>query len=166
MNRVPGTENQRWTVTCQDAADGTGELIVPLPANLLSDMESAGGDTLYITEAYTGTHKRIVLSKAATIPDPIDELVEYFDYEDMEDVLIAEQRLSEINAGSTKTAKLEGIAGKYQLDSGAKDDPESQQNQHGMGSCYRMNPWPHTQTPILPDGCPSIILAAREIQRG
>lgn len=31
MNRVPGTENQRWTVTFQDAADGTGDMIVPLP---------------------------------------------------------------------------------------------------------------------------------------
>ncbi|MFP3515525.1 AbrB/MazE/SpoVT family DNA-binding domain-containing protein [Pseudomonas sp. SIMBA_077] len=46
MNRVPGTENQRWTVTCQDAADGTGDMIVPLPDDLLSQMGLVIGDTL------------------------------------------------------------------------------------------------------------------------
>ncbi|MEB0151185.1 hypothetical protein, partial [Pseudomonas sp. CCC2.2] len=48
MNHVPGTENQRWTVTCQDAAEGTGDMIVPLPDELLSEMGLVIGDTLTI----------------------------------------------------------------------------------------------------------------------
>lgn len=78
MNHAPGTEIKRWTVTCQSSADGTGELIVPLPADLLTQMGLAEGDTLYIIEAYAGTHRSLVLSKTSTIPDRIDELVDYF----------------------------------------------------------------------------------------
>ena len=48
MNPAPGTENQRWTVTCQDAADGTGDMIVPLPDDLLSQMGLVIGDTLTV----------------------------------------------------------------------------------------------------------------------
>lgn len=78
MNPTPNPENKRWIVTCQDAADGTGDLIVPLPADLLTEMGLVEGDTLYIVKAYAGTHKSLVLSKTETIPDRIDKLVEYF----------------------------------------------------------------------------------------
>ena len=122
MNPTPAPENKRWIVTCQDAADGTGDLIVPLPSDLLTEMGLVDGDTLYIVEAYAGTHKSLVLSKTAAIPDRIDELVEHFDSEDLEDIRIAEQRLSEINAGRTKTIKLENICENYQLDSDTKDE--------------------------------------------
>ena len=82
MNQTPDVESKHWTVTCQDAADGTGDLIVPLPADLLTRMDLAKGDALYIIEAYVGTHKGLVLSKTSTIPDRTDELVEYFASED------------------------------------------------------------------------------------
>ena len=55
MNRVPGTENQRWTVTCQDAADGTGDMIVPLPDDLLSEIGLVIGDTLTVEKQPDGS---------------------------------------------------------------------------------------------------------------
>ena len=55
MNRVPGTENQRWTVTCQDAADGTGDMIVPLPDDLLSEIGLVIGDTLIVEKQPDGS---------------------------------------------------------------------------------------------------------------
>ena len=55
MNRVPGTENQRWTVTCQDAADGTGDMIVPLPDDLLSEIGLVIGDALTFEIKADGT---------------------------------------------------------------------------------------------------------------
>lgn len=121
MNHAPDAENKRWIVTCQDAADGTGDLIVPLPADLLTEMGLADGDTLHIIEAYAGTHKSLVLSKTATIPDRTDELVEHFNSEDLEDIHIAEQRMSKIRAGRTKATTLEETVEKYHLD---HDEPE------------------------------------------
>ncbi|NNA01292.1 AbrB/MazE/SpoVT family DNA-binding domain-containing protein [Pseudomonas lundensis] len=55
MNPVPGTENQRWTVTCQDAADGTGDMIVPLPDDLLSEIGLVIGDTLTVERQPDGS---------------------------------------------------------------------------------------------------------------
>ena len=55
MNHVPGTENQRWTVTCQDAADGTGDMIVPLPDDLLSEIGLVIGDTLTVEKQPDGS---------------------------------------------------------------------------------------------------------------
>ncbi|WP_278938462.1 AbrB/MazE/SpoVT family DNA-binding domain-containing protein [Pseudomonas helleri] len=55
MNHVPGTENQRWTVTCQDAADGTGDMIVPLPDDLLSEIGLVIGDALTVEIKADGT---------------------------------------------------------------------------------------------------------------
>lgn len=55
MNRVPGTENQRWTVTCQDAADGTGDMIVPLPDDLLSKIGLVIGDARTVEIKADGT---------------------------------------------------------------------------------------------------------------
>ena len=55
MNHVPGTENQRWTVTCQDAADGTGDMIMPLPDDLLSEIGLVTGDTLTVEKQPDGS---------------------------------------------------------------------------------------------------------------
>ena len=61
MSRVSGTENQRWTLTCQDAADGTGtgtgtgDKIVPLPDGLLSELDIVMGDTLTVKKQPDGT---------------------------------------------------------------------------------------------------------------
>ena len=132
MNATPGTANQRWTVTCQDAGDGSGDLIVPLPANLKSDMGLAVGDTLNIIKAYADTHKSIVLSDIATIPECVDERVKPVDSQALEDIRMTEQRLSKNNTGSTKTSEFEGISKKYQPDTGTPNDPESQQNHHDV----------------------------------
>ena len=59
MNRVPGTENQRWTVTCQDAADDTGDMIVPLPDDLLSQMGLVIGDTLAVEKQPDGSLRNL-----------------------------------------------------------------------------------------------------------
>lgn len=55
MNRAPGTKNQRWTVTCQDASDDTGDLIVSLPDELLSEIGLVMGDTLTVEKQPDGT---------------------------------------------------------------------------------------------------------------
>ena len=93
MNATPGTANQRWTVTCQDAGDGSGDLIVRLPAELKSDMGLAVGDTLSIIKAYADTHNNNVLSDTARIPDRVDERVKPFDSQALEDIRMTEQRL-------------------------------------------------------------------------
>ena len=65
MNRAPGTENQRWTVTCQDAADSTGDMIVPLPDDLLSQMGLVIGDTLTVEKQPDGSLTLTKMSQAA-----------------------------------------------------------------------------------------------------
>jgi hypothetical protein len=55
MSPKPNRENERWTVRCQDAADGTGDLIVPLPDDLLSEMGLVIGDTLSVEKQADGT---------------------------------------------------------------------------------------------------------------
>ena len=65
MNRVPGTENQRWTVTCQDAADGTGDMIVPLPDDLLNEIGLVIGDTLTVEKQPDGSLTLTRTSQAA-----------------------------------------------------------------------------------------------------
>ena len=61
MNRAPGTENQCWTVTCQDAAD----MIVPLPDDLLSQMGLVIGDTLTVEKQPDGSLTLTKMSQAA-----------------------------------------------------------------------------------------------------
>lgn len=41
-------ESETWTVTCQDAADESGNLIVDLPAELLTIMDLTLGSELTI----------------------------------------------------------------------------------------------------------------------
>ncbi|KJZ39372.1 AbrB/MazE/SpoVT family DNA-binding domain-containing protein [Pseudomonas fluorescens] len=55
MNPTPSSENNRWIVTCQDAADGTGDLIVPLPDDLLAAIGLTVGDKLDMEKQPDGT---------------------------------------------------------------------------------------------------------------
>lgn len=42
-------ENERWTVKCQDTADGSGDVIIDLPLELLATLGLEVGDELTIT---------------------------------------------------------------------------------------------------------------------
>ncbi|WP_095128401.1 AbrB/MazE/SpoVT family DNA-binding domain-containing protein [Pseudomonas sp. Irchel s3h14] len=42
------SENERWTVKCQATADGTGDVIVDLPPELLARLGLGLGDELTI----------------------------------------------------------------------------------------------------------------------
>ena len=42
------TEAQRWTVKCQDPADGSGDVIVDLPPELLASLGLNIGDVLAV----------------------------------------------------------------------------------------------------------------------
>ena len=42
------TEAQRWTVKCQDPADGSGDVIIDLPPDLLAILRLSIGDVLTI----------------------------------------------------------------------------------------------------------------------
>jgi hypothetical protein len=42
------TEAQRWTVKCQDPADGSGDVIIDLPPELLASLRLNIGDVLMI----------------------------------------------------------------------------------------------------------------------
>jgi len=55
MNPTPGSENKRWIVTCQNAADGTDDLIIPLPDDLLATIGLACGDKLDMEKQPDGT---------------------------------------------------------------------------------------------------------------
>lgn len=55
MNQTPDAESKRWTVTCQDSADGTGDLIVPLPDDLMAAVRLANGDKLNMERQSDGT---------------------------------------------------------------------------------------------------------------
>ncbi len=70
MNRVPGTENQRWTVTSQDAADDTGDMIVPLPDDLLSQMGLVIGDTLAVEKQPDGSLTLTKTSQSIKVNQP------------------------------------------------------------------------------------------------
>ncbi|MNC49957.1 hypothetical protein D3C76_1592900 [compost metagenome] len=41
-------ESQSWTVKCHDPADGSGDMIVDLPQDLLTSLELVLGDELTI----------------------------------------------------------------------------------------------------------------------
>lgn len=42
------TEAQRWTVKCQDPADGSGDVIIDMPPDLLATLGLSIGDVLII----------------------------------------------------------------------------------------------------------------------
>lgn len=42
------TELQRWTVKCQDPGDGSGDVIIDLPPDLLASLGLSTGDVLTI----------------------------------------------------------------------------------------------------------------------
>lgn len=54
MNPTPDTEGKRWIVICEDAADGTGDLILPLPDDLLAATGLACGDKLEMKKQADG----------------------------------------------------------------------------------------------------------------
>lgn len=55
MNPKPKTKNTSWKVKCQDTADETGDLIIPLTDDLLSTIILASGDTLDLKVKPNGT---------------------------------------------------------------------------------------------------------------
>ncbi|WP_300719395.1 AbrB/MazE/SpoVT family DNA-binding domain-containing protein [Pseudomonas sp.] len=55
MNSTRGLKSKRWTMTCQDAADGTGDMFVLLPDDLLSQMGLVAGDLLIIENQPDGS---------------------------------------------------------------------------------------------------------------
>ncbi|CAI8916458.1 hypothetical protein EMIT0324P_21178 [Pseudomonas chlororaphis] len=42
--------SQSWTVTCQDAKDGSGDFIIDLPPDLLTELGLGVGDVLTVVE--------------------------------------------------------------------------------------------------------------------
>lgn len=42
------TEDQRWIVKCQDPGDGSGDVIVDFPPDLLNELGLSEGDVLAI----------------------------------------------------------------------------------------------------------------------
>lgn len=64
MNPTPDLESKRWTVTCQDSADGTGDMIVPLPDDLLSQTGLVAGDTLNVENQPDGS---LTLTKTSQV---------------------------------------------------------------------------------------------------
>ncbi|MCK6254514.1 AbrB/MazE/SpoVT family DNA-binding domain-containing protein [Pseudomonas fragi] len=65
MNPTHDLKSKGWTVTCQDAADGTGDMIVPLPDDLLSQMGLVAGDTLTVEKQPDGSLTLTRTSQAA-----------------------------------------------------------------------------------------------------
>ncbi len=55
MNPNPKAKNTSWKVKCQDAADSTGDLIIPLTDDLLSAIKLASGDKLDLEVKPNGT---------------------------------------------------------------------------------------------------------------
>lgn len=53
-----------WITKCQTTTDGSGDVIVPLPADLLAEMGLNLGDTLDLSTIGEGSEKRIILVKA------------------------------------------------------------------------------------------------------
>ena len=64
MNPTHDLKSKRWTVTCQDAADDTGDMIVPLPDDLLSQMGLVIGDTLTVEKQPDGSFTLTNISQA------------------------------------------------------------------------------------------------------
>ena len=64
MNPTHDLKSKRWTVTCQDAADDTGDMIVPLPDDLHSQMGLVIGDTLTVEKQPDGSLTLTNISQA------------------------------------------------------------------------------------------------------
>ncbi|WP_415259566.1 AbrB/MazE/SpoVT family DNA-binding domain-containing protein [Pseudomonas chlororaphis] len=63
-------EIQRWTVKCQDTADGSGDVIVDLPSELLASLGLGLGDELTI-EVIDGAIVLKPKSSGLGGPDPL-----------------------------------------------------------------------------------------------
>ena len=66
-----------WTVTVEQDEDG--DLIVPLPNELLAKLGVEIGDSLYLIAGVVGTTQCLVLSNTPRIPDRVDDLVGHWD---------------------------------------------------------------------------------------
>lgn len=62
MSQNPKSKKESRTVRCKVAKDGTGDLIVPLPKDLLREMNLSIGDTLNAEKQADGT---ITLTKTS-----------------------------------------------------------------------------------------------------
>lgn len=65
-----------WRVKIEQDEDGS--LIVPLPDELLAELDVGVGDSLYLVEEYVGNPHCIVLSKTAQTPDRADAPVDHW----------------------------------------------------------------------------------------
>ena len=63
MNPKPKPKSKSWRIKGQDAADGTGDLIIPLSDDLLSSINFANGDKLDLEVKPNGT---IILTPVRT----------------------------------------------------------------------------------------------------
>ncbi|WP_417539906.1 hypothetical protein [Marinobacter sp.] len=63
-----------WTVAIEQDEDGS--LVVPIPDELLEQLDVGIGDSLYLLEELVGTERCLVLSKKPQTPKRIDALVE------------------------------------------------------------------------------------------
>lgn len=68
-----------WTVKIEQDEDGN--LVVPLPDELLTQLGVGIGDSLYLSEDYVVTTRCLVLSKTPQVPDRVDVLVEHWNNE-------------------------------------------------------------------------------------
>jgi antitoxin ChpS len=60
------TDAKRWTAICQDPADGSGDVIVDLPPDLIASLGLCAGDVLTM-EVILGA---IVLTRKSKDSDP------------------------------------------------------------------------------------------------
>ena len=58
------SNNDRWRAICEDAGDGSGDLIVELPSEVLAKMGVGPGDELNLEVV----HGRIILSPKKSLP--------------------------------------------------------------------------------------------------
>lgn len=63
-----------WTVNIEQDEDGS--LIVPLPDELLAQLSVGIGDSLYLSEEYSGTTRCLVLTKTPQAPDRLEVRVD------------------------------------------------------------------------------------------
>ncbi len=69
-----------WTVKIEQDEDGS--LVIPIPDEVLAQIDVGIGDSLYLVEEYVSTARCLVLSKTPRIPDRVDELIEHWNNED------------------------------------------------------------------------------------
>lgn len=61
------SESQRWIVKCQDPGDGSGDVIVDLPPDLLNELGLSEGDILLIEKIDDSLVLKPVLALSPTL---------------------------------------------------------------------------------------------------